>query len=156
MPVLLSPWLSIHVSLIMISYALFAFMMLNGLLAFCIGGWRKENVGNEIPNGRKIRVKQLMLLSRLMLYPAVFCLGAGIFIGAVWANVSWGRYWAWDPQEVWALITFMIYGAAFHGQSLAIFRQPRFFHCYMVLAFLTVLMTYFGVNYLLGGMHSYA
>ncbi|EKU89417.1 cytochrome c biogenesis protein CcsA [Bacteroides oleiciplenus] len=156
MPVLLSPWLSIHVSLIMISYALFAFMMLNGLLAFCIGGWRKENVGNEIPDGRKIRVKQLMLLSRLMLYPAVFCLGAGIFIGAVWANVSWGRYWAWDPKEVWALITFMIYGAAFHGQSLAIFRQPRFFHCYMVLAFLTVLMTYFGVNYLLGGMHSYA
>lgn len=156
MPVLLSPWLSIHVSLIMISYALFAFMMLNGLLAFCIGGWRRESTGDEIPEQRKMRVKQLMLLSRLMLYPAVFCLGAGIFIGAVWANVSWGRYWAWDPKEVWALITFLIYGAAFHGQSLAMFRQPRFFHCYMVLAFLTVLMTYFGVNYLLGGMHSYA
>ena len=72
------------------------------------------------------------------------------------ANVSWGRYWAWDPKEVWALISFLIYGAAFHGPSLAVFRQPRFFHAYMVLAFLTVLMTYFGVNYLLGGMHSYA
>ena len=77
------------------------------------------------------------------------------FIGAVWANVSWGSYWAWDPKEVWALISFLIYGAAFHGPSLAVFRQPRFFHAYMVLAFLTVLMTYFGVNYLLGGMHSY-
>ena len=60
------------------------------------------------------------------------------------------------PKEVWALISFLIYGAAFHGPSLAVFRQPRFFHAYMVLAFLTVLMTYFGVNYLLGGMHSYA
>ena len=156
MPVLLSPWLSIHVSLIMVSYALFAFMMLNGLLAFCIGGWRKKTIDSEIQEQRKVHVEQLMLFSRLMLYPAVFCLGAGIFIGAVWANVSWGRYWAWDPKEVWALITFLIYGAAFHGQSLAVFRQPRFFHAYMVLAFLTVLMTYFGVNYLLGGMHSYA
>ena len=156
MPVLLSPWLSIHVSLIMVSYALFAFMMLNGLLAFCIGGWRKKVIDSEIQEQRKVRVEQLMLFSRLMLYPAVFCLGAGIFIGAVWANVSWGRYWAWDPKEVWALISFLIYGAAFHGQSLAVFRQPRFFHAYMVLAFLTVLMTYFGVNYLLGGMHSYA
>ena len=156
MPVLLSPWLSIHVSLIMVSYALFAFMMLNGLLAFCIGGWRKKTIDSEIQEQRKVRVEQLMLFSRLMLYPAVFCLGAGIFIGAVWANVSWGRYWAWDPKEVWALISFLIYGAAFHGPSLAVFRQPRFFHAYMVLAFLTVLMTYFGVNYLLGGMHSYA
>ena len=147
---------SSDVSLIMVSYALFAFMMLNGLLAFCIGGWRKKVIDSEIQEQCKVRVEQLMLFSRLMLYPAVFCLGAGIFIGAVWANVSWGRYWALDPKEVWALITFLIYDAAFHGQSLAVFRQPRFFHAYMVLAFLTVLMTYFGVNYLLGGMHSYA
>lgn len=97
-----------------------------------------------------------MLLSRLLLYPAVFFLGAGIFLGAVWANASWGRYWAWDPKEVWALITFMVYGAAFHARSLRIFRSPLFFHIYMVAAFLTVLMTYFGVNYILGGMHSYA
>ena len=85
MPVLLSPWLSIHVSLIMVSYALFAFMMLNGLLAFCIGGWRKKTIDSEIQEQRKVHVEQLMLFSRLMLYPAVFCLGAGIFIGAVWA-----------------------------------------------------------------------
>ena len=95
-------------------------------------------------------------LEMLLLYPATFFLGAGIFLGAVWANVSWGRYWAWDPKEVWALITFLVYGAAFHSQSLRIFRKPLFFHIYMILAFLTVLMTYFGVNYVLGGMHSYA
>ena len=140
MPVLVSPWLSMHVSLIMMSYALFAFMMLNGILALCI---RRHG-------------KMLMLLSRLLLYPANFFLGAGIFMGAVWANVSWGRYWAWDPKEVWALITFLVYGMAFHAKSLPAFRRPLFFHIYMIAAFLTVLMTYFGVNYILGGMHSYA
>ena len=140
MPVLVSPWLSSHVSLIMMSYALFAFMMLNGVLALCL---RREAL-------------RLMLLSRLMLYPAAFFLGAGIFLGAIWANVSWGHYWAWDPKEVWALVTFMVYGVAFHARSLRCFRRPVFFHVYMIAAFLTVLMTYFGVNYVLGGMHSYA
>lgn len=140
MPVLASPLLSLHVSLIMMAYALFAFMMLGGVLALC----RRESG------------EMLMLLSRLLLYPALFLLGIGIVLGAVWANQSWGRYWAWDPKEVWALITFMVYGLAFHSQSLGWFRRPCFFHGYMVVAFLVVLMTYFGVNYLLGGMHSYA
>ncbi len=139
-PVLVSPWLSTHVSCIMIAYALLAFMWLNAVLGICVG---RES-------------ERLMLFSRLLLYPAVFFLGIGIFIGAVWANVSWGRYWAWDPKEVWALITFMVYALPFHAESLSCFRRPRFFHFYMLFAFLTVLMTYFGVNYLLGGMHSYA
>ena len=140
MPVLVSPWLSSHVSLIMMSYALFAFMMLNGVLALCV---RREAL-------------RLMLLSRLLLYPAVFFLGAGIFLGAIWANVSWGHYWSWDPKEVWALVTFMVYAVPFHAGSLPRLRKPLFFHVYMMVAFLTVLMTYFGVNYVLGGMHSYA
>ena len=140
MPVLVSPWLSSHVSLIMMSYALFAFLMLNGVLALCV---RREAL-------------RLMLLSRLLLYPAVFFLGAGIFLGAIWANVSWGHYWSWDPKEVWALVTFMVYAVPFHAGSLSRLRKPLFFHVYMMVAFLTVLMTYFGVNYVLGGMHSYA
>lgn len=140
MPVLISPWLSAHVSCIMVSYALLAFTWLNG--------WLGLFVGRE--------AERLMLFSRLLLYPAVFFLGVGIFIGAVWANVSWGRYWAWDPKEVWALITFMVYALPFHTDSLRCFRRSKFFHLYMLLAFLTVLMTYFGVNYFLGGMHSYA
>lgn len=139
-PVLMSPWLSAHVSFIMMSYALLAFILFNGILAFCL------------PHS----AVQLMRFSQLLLYPAVFFLGIGIFIGAVWANVSWGRYWAWDPKEVWALITFMVYGLAFHDKSLFCFNRPRFFHAYMILSFLTVLMTYFGVNFFLGGMHSYA
>lgn len=140
MPVLSSPWLSAHVSLIMMAYALLAFLLLGGVCGLCLPA----------------EARRLMLLGRLLLYPAVFLLGAGIFLGAVWANVSWGRYWAWDPKEVWALITFMAYSVPFHGRSLRWLRRPRAFHLYLVVAFLTVLTTYFGVNYLMGGMHSYA
>lgn len=140
MPVLVSPWLSLHVSVIMMSYALFAFILLNGVWALCV------------PR----EAERLMLYSRLMLYPAVFLLMAGIFIGAVWANVSWGRYWGWDPKEVWALITLLIYALPLHAASFPWFRRPKFFHTYLILAFLSVLVTYFGVNFFLGGMHSYA
>lgn len=143
MPVLLSPWLSIHVSLIMIAYALYAYIFLNGILALCL-------------LHRPEQVERLMLFSKLMSYPATLFLGVGIFIGSVWANVSWGNYWSWDSKEVWALITFMIYGVAFHGTSVPWMRKPIHYHIYMVLAFLSVLMTYVGVNYFLTGMHSYA
>ncbi len=142
MPVLQSPLLSLHVCVIMISYSLLAFTFLTGLAALL--------------SRQEAFVHQLADVSRMLLYPALFCMAAGIFIGAIWANVSWGRYWGWDPKEVWALITLLVYAFAFHSESLPIFRRPRFFHIFMVLAFLTVLMTYFGVNFVLGGMHSYA
>jgi ABC-type transport system involved in cytochrome c biogenesis permease subunit len=86
----------------------------------------------------------------------VALLTAGIFVGAVWANVSWGRYWGWDPKEVWALITLMLYALPLHGSLLPAFRRPAFLQAYLAVAFLAVLATYFGVNLLLGGMHSYA
>ena len=147
MPVLQSPLLSIHVVVIMIAYTLLAFTMLNGLTALIIRRTRPE---------AEQEIESLYILSRLMLYPAVFLLAAGIFIGAVWANVSWGRYWGWDPKEVWALITMMVYASALHSQSLSCFRRPIFFHAFCIIAFMTVIITYFGVNFLLGGMHSYA
>lgn len=140
MPVLASPWLSLHVSIVMMGYSLLAFVMLTGIMGLCM----------------KQQAEALMLLGRLLLYPAVFFLGIGIFLGAVWANQSWGTYWSWDPKETWALITFMTYAAGFHAQSLPWFRKPSHFHLFSILAFLTVLMTYFGVNFVLGGMHSYA
>ena len=87
---------------------------------------------------------------------AVLLLAIGIFLGAVWANVSWGRYWGWDPKEVWALITLLVYSVPLHRKSIKLLQTPKYYHLYMLLAFLTVLMTYFGVNYFLGGMHSYA
>lgn len=142
MPVLNSPWLSSHVSLIMFSYALFAFTALNAILALCLKN--------------REQVELLTVISRILLYPATFCLGVGIFLGAVWANVSWGSYWSWDPKESWALVSFLLYGMVFHKKSLPITRNITVFHWYMLLCFASILMTYFGVNYLLGGMHSYS
>ena len=91
-----------------------------------------------------------------MLFPAVALLAIGIFIGAIWANVSWGNYWSWDPKEVWALITLLIYAAPLHEKFWKTFQKPLFFHIYGILAFLSVLFTYFGVNLLLGGVHAYS
>ena len=141
MPVLNSPLLSLHVSIIMVAYALLSLTFVCSATALLL-----------LPAMQQ----QLHLLSRLLLYPALTTLGLGIFIGAIWANVSWGTYWSWDPKETWALITFMIYAIPVHTQSLSAFRRPLAYHVYMAVAFLTILMTYFGVNYLLGGMHSYA
>ena len=146
-PVLSSPLLSVHVVVIMFSYALLAFIMLNGLTAILLHCF-SENAQRQI--------ERLKTISHLMLYPAVFCLAIGIFVGAIWANLSWGRYWGWDPKEVWALITLMIYSLALHTDSLPMFCKPMFFHLFAVVAFLAVLFTYFGVNFLLGGLHSYA
>lgn len=146
MPVLQSPLLSIHVMVVMCAYALFALQMLLAIQAL----WmihRKVSTDD---------IDRITALSQLLMYPAVFLLAIGIFIGAVWANVSWGTYWNWDPKETWALITMMVYAAPIHSNSLYAFRKPRVYHIYMLFAFMSVLITYFGVNLLLGGMHSYA
>lgn len=147
MPVLQSPLLSIHVVVIMIAYSLLAFIMLNGVTAVILHQSQKEC---------KEQIERLQIISQIILYPAIFLLAIGIFIGAVWANVSWGRYWGWDPKEVWALITMLVYAMALHPRSLPWFHRTMFFHVFCIAAFITVLITYFGVNFLLGGMHSYA
>ena len=140
MPVLNSPLLSIHVSIIMMSYALLSLTFICGLMGIFMRSHGEE----------------LQALSRIFLYPALTAMGFGIFIGAIWANVSWGNYWSWDSKETWALITFMIYAVVVHTQSLPIFRKHLAYHIYITLAFLSIVMTYFGVNYFLTGMHSYA
>ena len=88
--------------------------------------------------------------------PIINLLATGIFLGAVWANVSWGTYWSWDPKESWALITLLVYSIPLHNKSLPWFNSIRNYRIYSLLAFACLLMTYFGVNFLLGGMHSYA
>ena len=143
MPVLHSPWLSIHVATIMIAYSLLALMALNSIMAL-------------LSRNQPSVLQRLHILNMVMLYPAVALLAIGIFIGAVWANISWGTYWSWDPKEVWALITLIIYSLPLHSQSIRRFSRPMFFHVYIALAFVSVLVTYFGVNFFLGGMHSYA
>ena len=140
MPVLNSPLLSIHVSIIMMSYALLSLTFICGIMGICLRSHGEE----------------LQELSRIFLYPALTTMGFGIFIGAIWANVSWGNYWSWDSKETWALITFMLYAVVVHTQSLPVFRKPLVYHIYITLAFMSIAMTYFGVNYFLTGMHSYA
>lgn len=151
-PVLSSPLLSIHVSVIMLAYTLLAFVMLNSLtsiLQLIFSKKYKEQYTLQLLERNKI-------YNLICLYPCLLLLGAGIFIGAVWANISWGRYWGWDPKEVWALITFLIYSLVLHEKNIKLFSDVFFFHAFGFLAFSSVLMTYFGVNYFLGGMHSYA
>lgn len=97
----------------------------------------------------------ISIFRRQVLRLAVMTLAAGIFLGAVWANLSWGTYWSWDPKESWALITLIVYALPLHAESLPWFRSERHYRFYSILAFLCLLMTYFGVNYLLGGMHAY-
>jgi len=142
MPVLRSPLLSIHVLSMMMSYTLFGLVAFNGIM------------GVAVPS--KEARQNLMDVSLTVLYPAVFLLTFGTFLGAVWANISWGSYWAWDPKETWALVTMLVYSFTLHGGAIKAFRNPTFFHAYTIFAFICVLVTYFGVNLILGGMHSYA
>ncbi|MCD8265787.1 MAG: cytochrome c biogenesis protein CcsA [Prevotellaceae bacterium] len=121
-PVLNSPWLSAHVSCVMLSYALLV----------------------------------VSFFRRSVLRLAVSLLAVGIFLGAVWANVAWGAYWQWDPKEAWALVTLLVYSLPLHQEILPWFQSERNYRLYSLVALAALLMTYFGVNYLLGGLHSYA
>lgn len=150
MPVLNSPLLSVHVSIIMMSYALLALTFICGVTAFVARFTYRDRAK------RSQQQQALLVLSKIFLYPGIVTLALGIFIGAIWANISWGSYWSWDPKETWALITLMIYAIPLHDNSLPQLRRPAVYHLYMVLAFMSIIITYFGVNYILGGMHSYA
>ena len=142
LPVLRSPFFSFHISTIVTAYALLLGIMVVGIIAL----FKPKD---------KARLERLKSLSTAMLYPAVALLAIGIFIGAVWANVSWGNYWSWDPKEVWALITLLIYAAPLHEKLWKTFQKPLFFHIYGIFAISSVFFTYFGVNLLLGGVHAY-
>lgn len=136
-PVLNSPWLATHVSLAMASYALFGLTFAAAVAALV-----------RPSSGPRMRV-----LSLAMLYPAVWLLGLGIITGSVWANVSWGNYWSWDPKETLALVTFLVYALPLHP-GVGFLKSPRHFHIYMLIAILTVAATYFGVN-LFNSLHAY-
>ncbi len=146
MPVLRSPLFSIHISTIVTAYALLLGIAIVGIIAVVMRITKPSNLE---------RLERLKDISTAMLYPAVALLAMGIFIGAVWANISWGNYWSWDPKEVWALITLFIYTLPLIPNVLKSFQKPMFFHIYGIFAFLSVVITYFGVNLILGGVHAY-
>ena len=137
MPVLASPWLSVHVSLVMLAYAVLGFTLPVAVTSLIVSSQRDR----------------LIHLSISLLAPGIFLLGLGIITGAMWANVSWGRYWAWDPKETWSLVTLLLYSIPLH-KYFKMQRLPIFCGIYLILAFSSVLMTYFGVN-LLPSLHAY-
>ncbi|MBO5785216.1 MAG: cytochrome c biogenesis protein CcsA, partial [Bacteroidaceae bacterium] len=103
----------------------------------------------------KVRIAELSILNEMTLWLGLAFMTVGTFLGAIWANESWGRYWGWDPKETWALITVVCYAVVTHLHLFRRWNNPWLFNLSSVLAFASVLMTFFGVNYFLSGMHSY-
>ncbi len=151
-PVLKSYWLMIHVSLITASYG---FLGLGALLAF-ITLWLYIIKHGENRADIEYSIRELTHINEMSLIFGLALLTVGNFMGGVWANESWGRYWGWDPKETWALVTILVYAVVLHLRFVKSFRGVFAFNIASLLAFGSVIMTYFGVNYYLSGMHSYA
>lgn len=141
-PVLKSPWLMIHVSVITASYGFFGICALAGITSMIL------LLGGKINHDLR-RVNEMSMIIGLAL------LTIGIFFGAIWANESWGRYWGWDPKETWALITMIVYAIITHSRFIPGLNNYFAFNAMSAAVILSVLMTFFGVNYYLSGLHSY-
>ena len=151
-PVLNSYWLMIHVAVIVGSYGPFALGMILGLIALLL--MILTNVKNK--DRMILNVKELTIINEMSLTVGLVMLTIGNFLGGMWANESWGRYWGWDPKETWALISIMIYAFVIHMRLIPGLRNKLLFNIASVVAFGSILMTYFGVNFYLAGLHSYA
>jgi cytochrome c-type biogenesis protein CcsB len=151
-PVLKSYWLTLHVSVIISSYGFLgvgAILGLISLILLCLSNDKnRERISDTIDELTVINFKTLTL--------GLYFVTIGTFLGAVWANESWGRYWGWDPKETWSLITIIIYSIVIHSRRIPGMKDIFIFNLISLFAFSSVLMTYFGVNYYLSGMHSYA
>jgi len=151
-PVLNSYWLMIHVSIIVASYGPFALGMILGLVALILMILTTKK--NKAKVG--LMIKEITIINEMSLTVGLIMLTIGNFLGGMWANESWGRYWGWDPKETWALISIMIYAFVLHLRLIPGLRSRFTFNMLSVAAFASILMTYFGVNFYLSGLHSYA
>ena len=151
-PVLDSYWLMIHVAIIVASYGPFALGMIIGSVCLFLMILLSNNNRDKLKN----KIKELTIINELSLTMGLVLLTIGNFLGAMWANESWGRYWGWDPKETWALISIMVYAFVIHIRLIPGFRTSWLFNFLSVIAFSSILMTYFGVNFYLVGLHSYA
>ena len=150
-PVLKSYWLNIHVSVITASYSFFGLSFVLGVVVmvlFILRSDKRKHIDQSILNVNAINEISLIL--------GLGLLTVGTFLGGVWANESWGRYWGWDPKETWSLITIIAYTIVLHLRLIKPLNKPYIFTVATTLGFYTVLMTYFGVNFYLSGKHSYA
>jgi len=149
---LTAPWLTIHVAVIMAGYGFLGLASIMGLLTIVLYA--------VLTPGNKTRLEEVILqltnVNHLTLIVGLYFMTAGVFLGGVWANESWGRYWGWDPKETWALITVLVYAFVTHMHRIPGLRGMFAFNLASFISYSSVMMTYFGVNYFLGGMHSYA
>ena len=144
MPVLISPWLTIHVAILMTAYSMLTFTFILALISIPL----------IILKRKQELVQNITKISQVFCIIGVVLLATGIIIGSAWANISWGQYWSWDPKETWALITLIGYCAALPGVIPAADRHPWLYHLIILIAFCLLIMTYLGIN-LFGGMHAY-
>lgn len=151
-PVLKSYWLTIHVAVITASYGFLALACILGFInMFLYILLNKENKIRLVEN-----ITKLTQLSEMTMTIGIYCLASGTMLGGIWANESWGRYWGWDPKETWALISVLVYSFVLHMRFIPKLKSTFSFNVASILAYSSILMTYFGVNYYLSGMHSYA
>ncbi|MDO6597225.1 cytochrome c biogenesis protein CcsA [Oceanihabitans sp. 2_MG-2023] len=151
-PVLNSYWLMIHVSIIVASYGPFVLGMILGIVSLVL------MIATNANNKEKmlLNIKELTIINEMALTVGLVMLTIGNFLGGMWANESWGRYWGWDPKETWALISIMVYAFVIHMRLVPGLRGRFGFNLMSIIAFASIMMTYFGVNFYLAGLHSYA
>ncbi len=151
-PVLKSYWLMIHVAIIAGSYGFFSLGAILGLIALWLIIFTNSTNKSKLKN----TLSELTIINEKTLEVGLFMLAIGTFLGGVWANESWGRYWGWDPKETWALVSVLIYAFVLHMRFIPSLRSKLIFNSVSMFAIWTIIMTYFGVNYYLSGLHSYA
>ncbi len=151
-PVLRSYWLTLHVSVIVGSYGFLGLGAILGLIVLImmlfVNSGNRERISTVID--------ELTVINYRLITLGLYFLTIGTFLGAIWANESWGRYWGWDPKETWSLITIIVYTLVTHSRMIPGMKDTYTFNLLSLFAFASVLMTYFGVNYYLSGLHSYA
>jgi len=151
-PVLKSYWLTLHVSVITGSYGFLGLGAILGLIVMIMMLFVNKKNQERI----SATIDELTVINYRTVTLGLYFLTIGTFLGAVWANESWGRYWGWDPKETWSLITIVIYTLVTHSRMIPGLKNVYTFNLLSLFAFSSVLMTYFGVNYYLSGLHSYA
>ena len=151
-PVLNSYWLMIHVAIIVASYGPFALGMILGIVSLLLIFFTTEKNKAKM----ELNIKEISYINEMALTIGLIMLTIGNFLGGQWANESWGRYWGWDPKETWALISIMVYAFVIHARFVPALRGKWIFNLMSIFAFLSIMFTYFGVNFHLVGLHSYA
>ncbi|MCB0474447.1 MAG: cytochrome c biogenesis protein CcsA, partial [Flavobacteriaceae bacterium] len=145
-------WLMIHVAIIVASYGPFTLSMILGSIALILMFVMNDKNEKRL----KLAIDEVTIINEMSMTVGLVMLTIGNFLGGMWANESWGRYWGWDPKETWALVSIMVYAFVTHMRLVPGLRGRLAFNIAAVFAFASILMTYLGVNHLLSGLHSYA